>query len=92
LEAFKVEEISHAVREVLRLSAISFDAAKTQSRNYPHLPLATASTTKAADYMSLISCIMVWEIRTKESKKISGSNWYSSQEGAHDDKKKEKAL
>jgi len=36
--------------------------------------------------------IMVWEIRTEKSKKISGSNWQSNQEGARDDKKKEKAL
>ncbi len=68
LEAFKIEEVSHAVREALRLRAISFDAVKhlvlchierrpprLDLDNYPHLPSATVSTTKAADYMSLIS-------------------------------------
>jgi len=35
---------------------------------------------------------MVWEIRTKESKKISESHWEPKQAGDHDDKKKEKAL
>lgn len=68
LEAFKIEEVSHAVREALRLRAISFDAVKhlilchierrpprLDLDNYPHLPPATVNTTKAADYMSLIS-------------------------------------
>jgi len=68
LEAFKIEELSHAVREALRLCAISFDAVKhlvlchidrrppkLNLDNYPHLPPATVNTTKAADYMSLIS-------------------------------------
>jgi len=68
LETFKFEEVQHAIRDALRLRAISFDAVKhlllcyierrpprLDLDNYPYLPSATVNTTKAADYMSLVT-------------------------------------
>jgi hypothetical protein len=67
LEDFPLEEVRPAVRDALRLGAISFDAVKhlllcrIESRppqldleNYPHLPAAHVATTAAADYLALL--------------------------------------
>ena len=68
LETFALEQVHAAVEQALQLRAISFDAvkhlllcvleqrpAKLDLDNYPHLPVATAATTQAADYQALLS-------------------------------------
>ena len=68
LENFSHQEIHHAVKDALRLGAISFDAVKhlllcrlegTPPRLdpdlYPYLPRVTVKTTRATDYMALLS-------------------------------------
>ncbi len=68
LEAFALEEVAAAVEDALRLGAISFDAVRhlmlcrierrpprLDLDHWPHLPLATVRTTRAADYMALLS-------------------------------------
>ena len=67
---FSHQEVHHAVKDALRLGAISFDAVKhlllcrIEGRPprldldlYPYLPLPRVSvqTTRATDYMSLLS-------------------------------------
>jgi len=60
-------EVSAAVREALRIPAISFDAVKhlllcaiecrvpkLDLENYPHLPAAEVALTRAADYQVLL--------------------------------------
>ena len=68
LETFALEEVTHAVEDALRLSTISFDAVRhlvlcrierrpprLDMANWPHLPLPSVRTTRAAEYMSLLS-------------------------------------
>lgn len=68
LECFALESVQQAVKEALRLQAISFDAvkhlilcaiekrpARLDLAKYPHLPSAQVELTAAADYMSLLS-------------------------------------
>jgi hypothetical protein len=67
LETFSLEEVHAAVRAALRLGAISFDGVKhlvlcaierrppkLDLENYPHLPVAPVTVTKAADYQVLL--------------------------------------
>jgi transposase len=67
LETFSLPEVSTAVRQALRFPAIAYDAVKhlllcaIESRppkldleNYPHLPLAEVTLTRAADYQVLL--------------------------------------
>jgi len=67
LETFKLGEVGHAVREAIRLRAISFDAVKhlvlchSERRPprldlecYPYLPKAQVKTTSARAYMELL--------------------------------------
>jgi transposase len=67
LETFRLEDVSLAVQDALRMRAISFDAVKhlllcrIEQRpprldlgNYPHLPVAQVATTAAADYLALL--------------------------------------
>jgi transposase len=68
LETFRVEEVSGAIQDALRLGTISFDAVKhlvlcrIERRpprlnliEYPHLPLPQVQTTQAADYLALLA-------------------------------------
>ena len=68
LEGFKLEEVHAAVQDALRLGALSFDAVKHLAlcrlegrpprldlELYPYLPRVTVKTTRATDYMALLS-------------------------------------
>ena len=68
LESFRLEELTAAVDDALRLGAIGFDAVKhlvlcrIERRPprfnldvYPYLPLARVAITSAKSYMSLLS-------------------------------------
>ena len=68
LEHFSHQEVHHAVQDALRLGAISFDAVKhlllchLEGRPprldldlYPSLPRISVKTTRATDYMTLLS-------------------------------------
>jgi hypothetical protein len=68
LETFALPEVSLAIDDALRLSAISVDAvkhlllcrieqrpARLDLENYPHLPVAQVATTAASDYLTLLS-------------------------------------
>jgi hypothetical protein len=68
LVTFSMEEVAAAVRQALRFPAIAFDAVKhlvlcamerrppkLDLENYPHLPLAEVSLTRAADYQVLLT-------------------------------------
>ena len=68
LEHFSHQEVHHAVKDALRLGAISFDAVKhlllcrIEGRPprldldlYPYLPRVSVKTTRATDYMTLLS-------------------------------------
>ena len=68
LETFSQQEVHAAVRDAIRLGALSFDAVKhlvlcrlegRRSRLdlelYPYLPRVRVSTTSAQDYLSLLS-------------------------------------
>ena len=68
LEIFSMGEVQSAVKDALRLGAISFDAVKhlvlcrlegrpprLDLELYPYLPRVRVSTTSAGDYMSLLS-------------------------------------
>ena len=68
LETFSMEEVHSAVQDALRLGAISFDAVKhlllcrLEGRPprldldlYPYLPRVSVKTTRATDYMALLS-------------------------------------
>ena len=70
VENFRKEEVYEAVRDALRLGAISFDAikhlvlCKMEGRPqrldlelYPYLPRVTVTKTSASDYMALMSGI-----------------------------------
>jgi len=67
METFTIEDVSHGVRDALRLGAVSFDAVKhlvlcgierrpprLDMDSYPCFPKARVNTTKASDYMSLV--------------------------------------
>ena len=68
LESFKLEEVHTAVKDALRLGALSFDAVKhlvlcrlegrpprLDLELYPYLPRVQVNTTSAGDYMTLLS-------------------------------------
>ena len=68
LENFSLEEVQSAVKDALRLGALSFDAVKhlvlcrLEGRPprldlalYPYLPRVSVNTTSAGDYMTLLS-------------------------------------
>jgi len=68
IEHFAFAEVTAAVEQALVLNAIGFDAVRhlvlcrierrpprLDMANWPHLPLAQVATTRAADYMSLLS-------------------------------------
>ena len=68
LENFSHQEVHHAVKDALRLGALSFDAVKClllcrlEGRPpkldldlYPYLPRVTVKTTRATDYLALLS-------------------------------------
>ena len=68
LRSFRMGEVQSAVKDALRLGAISFDAVKhlvlcrlegrpprLDLELYPYLPRVRVSTTSAGDYMSLLS-------------------------------------
>ena len=68
LENFSHQEVHHAVKDALRLGALSFDAVKhlllcrlegkpprLDPDLYPYLPRVTVKTTSATDYMALLS-------------------------------------
>ena len=68
METFSHQEVHHAVQDALRLGAISFDAVKhlllcrLEGRPprldldlYPYLPRVTVKTTRATDYLALLS-------------------------------------
>ena len=68
LETFSMSEVHAAIKDALRLGALSFDAvkhlvlcrlegrpARLDLELYPYLPKARVSTTCAGDYMSLLS-------------------------------------
>ena len=68
LETFSQEEVHAAIKDSLRLGALSFDAVKhlvlcrleglpprLDLELYPYLPRVSVSTTSAQDYMSLLS-------------------------------------
>ena len=70
VENFRKEEVYEAVRDALRLGAISFDAVKhlvlcwiegrpqrLDLELYPYLPRVTVTKTSASDYMALMSGI-----------------------------------
>ena len=68
LESFKLEEVHAAVKDALRLGALSFDAVRRLAlcrlegrpprldlELYPYLPRVRVDTTAAGDYMTLLS-------------------------------------
>ena len=68
MESFRKQEVHDAVRDALRLGAISFDAVKhlvlcridgrpprLDIELYPYLPRVTVTKTSAKDYMTLVS-------------------------------------
>ena len=67
LEDFRLDHVSGAVQDALRLGAIGFDAvkhlvlcrldhrpARLDLARYPHLPVARVTTTAAANYLALL--------------------------------------
>ena len=68
IEHFAFEEVAAAVEQALELNTISFDAVRhlvlcrierrpprLDMANWPHLPLAQVRTTRATDYMALLT-------------------------------------
>ena len=68
LETFSQQEVHHAVRDAIRLGALSFDAVKhlvlcrlegrpprLDMELYPYLPRVRVATTSAKEYMTLLS-------------------------------------
>ena len=68
MEDFSHQEVHHAVQDALRLGAVGFDAVKhlllcrIEGRSnrldlelYPHLPQVSVRTTRAGDYLTLLS-------------------------------------
>jgi hypothetical protein len=69
LETFALGDVTGAVEDALRLNTISFDEVRhlllcriehrpprLDLANWPHLPTASVGTTRAADYLALLSC------------------------------------
>jgi hypothetical protein len=67
MEAFRIEDVTAAVREAIARGAVGFDAIKhlvlcrierrpprLDMTVYPYLPKATVTTTSARDYMGLL--------------------------------------
>ena len=60
LEDFRLDHVSGAVQDALRLGAIGFDAVKhlvlcrLDLARYPHLPVARVTTPAAANYLALL--------------------------------------
>ena len=67
MEHFRADEVHEAVRDAIRLGAISFDAVKhlvlcriegrprrLDLELYPHLPRVYMTKTSASDYMALL--------------------------------------
>jgi hypothetical protein len=68
MENFRKQEVHSAVRDALRLGAVSFDAVRhlvlcniegrpprLEMELYPYLPMANVMTTSAGDYMTLLA-------------------------------------
>ena len=68
LETFSLQEVHAAVKDAIRLGAVSFDAvkhlvlcrldgrrARLDLELYPYLPRVRVGTTSAGDYMALLS-------------------------------------
>jgi hypothetical protein len=68
MEAFKIDEVTAAVREAIARGAVGFDAVKhlvlcrierrpprLDMTIYPYLPKATVATTSAGSYMELLA-------------------------------------
>ena len=68
METFSLDDVHVAVRDAIRLGALSFDAVKhlvlcgiegrpprLDLELYPYLPRVSVSTTSATDYMTLLS-------------------------------------
>ena len=68
LESFRLQEVHAAIRDALRLGALSFDAVKhlvmcrmegrpprLDLELYPYLPRVRVSATSTRDYMTLIA-------------------------------------
>jgi len=68
MENFRKEEVHNAVRDALRLGAVSFDAVKhlvlcriedrpprLDLELYPYLPRANVTTTSTRDYVTLLT-------------------------------------
>ena len=68
MEDFSHQEVHHAVQDALRLGAVGFDAVKhlllcriegrpnrLDIELYPHLPQVSVQTTRAGDYLTLLS-------------------------------------
>ena len=68
LESFRLQEVHAAIRDALRLGALSFDAVKHLAlcrlegrpprldlELYPYLPRVRVSATSTRDYMTLIA-------------------------------------
>ena len=69
MEDFPHQEIHHAVQDALRLGAVGFDAVKhlllcriiegrpnrLDLELYPHLPQVSVQTTRAGDYLTLLT-------------------------------------
>ena len=68
MESFRLEEVRSAVKDSIRLGALSFDAVKhlvlcrlegrlprLDLELYPYLPRVRVSATSAGDYMTLLS-------------------------------------
>ena len=68
MEDFSQTEVHHAVGEALRLGAVGFDAVKhlllcriegrppkLDLELHPHLPKVSVQTTRAGDYLTLLS-------------------------------------
>ena len=68
METFSIEEVHQAVRDAIRLGALSFDAVKhlvlcsiegrpprLDLELYSYLPRVSVSTTSATDHMTLLS-------------------------------------
>ena len=68
MENFRKQEVHSAVRDVIRLGAVSFDAVKhlvlcriegrpprLDTELYPYLPRVNVTTTSTRDYMTLLA-------------------------------------
>ena len=73
MEAFRIEDVTAAVRDALARAAVGFDAVKhlllcrierrpprLDMTDYPYLPKATVAMTAARDYMGLLRSGCAW--------------------------------